>query len=59
MVAAAKFDIKELERRMRTGLDALKRELQACRRSAVADPVMATSWQRMQTRSAVSTPERG
>ncbi len=64
MAAPATFDVKELEKRMRTGLDALKRELQGLRTgrasSNLLDPVMVNVYgQRMPINqvASVSTPE--
>lgn len=64
MAAPAKFDIKELERRMRVGIDALKRELQGLRTGRASanllDPVMVNVYgQRMPINQVgtVSTPE--
>ncbi len=64
MAAPANFDIKELEKRMRTGLDALKRELQGLRTGRASanllDPVMVNVYgQRMPINQVgtVTTPE--
>ena len=64
MAAPANFDIKELEKRMRTGLDALKRELQGLRTGRASanllDPVMVNVYgQRMPINQVgtVSTPD--
>jgi len=61
---AGKFDINELEKRMRTGLDALKRELQGLRTGRASanllDPVMVNVYgQRMPVNQlgTVTTPE--
>ena len=64
MAMPAKFDINELEKRMRTGLDALRRELQGLRTGRASvnllDPVMVNVYgQRMPLNQlgTVSTPE--
>ncbi len=64
MAVPAKFDVNELEKRMRTGLDALKRELQGLRTGRASanllDPVMVNVYgQRMPINqvATVSTPE--